>query len=136
FHPHLVACPQGHTDHDVDGVLGARGDDNLVRLASHRSRYAQILAYRRPQLEETAWVGIPQMARTEGAQRAVGELAPGLHRPPIDQRAPHVERPVVAADGRFRKLTEASPARSSPRHSRRESLRRSLWSAVDGFRQI
>ena len=96
LHPHFIAAAQQHADHDIDCVLGARGDDDLIRLATHRARGLQIIANAAAQPDETACVRIAKMDRVERTQRPRAQLPPHIRRSRIDQRARCGERPGLA----------------------------------------
>ena len=42
--PHLLAWRKQHADRDVDRLLGARGNDDLIRFALNRARRPQVVA--------------------------------------------------------------------------------------------
>jgi hypothetical protein len=65
-------------------VLRACRDENLLRLATHPSRCAEVIANRLPQLNDTARVGIAKMDWGERAEFAAADFPPRLDRASID----------------------------------------------------
>jgi hypothetical protein len=108
LHPHPVARRQQHADRDVDRLLGAGGDDDLLGIRAHPARRLQILGDGAAQLDEAARIGIAEMLRAERAHRAMRELAPDLDGARIDERAPGVERPFVGLRRRRREFGEGA----------------------------
>ena len=94
--PHLVAGREQHADRDVDCLLGAGRDDELFGVAAHRARRPQIVTDVAAQLDETSGIGVAEVVRAEPAHGAVGQAAPRLGGPRIDQGAAGVERTGVA----------------------------------------
>ena len=96
--PDLVARRKEHPYRNVDRMLGARGDDDLLRARAHAARGAEIIADRAAQLRQSARVGIAAVDRIETAKHLLGEPAPDLDGARVDEHARIGERAVFVFD--------------------------------------
>jgi hypothetical protein len=73
-------------------VLSAGGDDDLLGFAAHPPCGPQIVADACAQLDQTGGIGVAEVVRSQPADGAMRQPAPGLGGMRIDQRAAGVER--------------------------------------------
>jgi hypothetical protein len=97
--PDFIARRKQHPYGNVDRVLGARGDDDLLRARAHAARGAEIIADGAAQLRQSARVGIAAVDRIEAAKHLLGEPAPDLDGARVDEHARIGERAVFVFDG-------------------------------------
>ena len=102
--PDRRARSDQHPRGDVDGLLGARGDDHLRRRADHAARGAQVVGDGGAQIRVAGRLGVAEVLRPERAQRPPRGPAPGGERPRVHQRAAGVERRVARQRRRRRLL--------------------------------
>ena len=84
------------TGHDIDGLLRARRDHDLLGFAPYRAGGPEIVANGPAQLEHAVRIAITKVIPPKGPQRARTELTPQLGGARIHQRAPQIERTFVA----------------------------------------
>ena len=94
--PDVLVRPLHDTDDDIDGLLRARGDDDLFGFAAHRTRGLEIVANGLAQFEHAVRIAIAEVMPSEGPQAACAEFSPQLGGARIHQRAPQIERALVA----------------------------------------
>jgi hypothetical protein len=104
--PHVIAGLKQHADREVDGLLRAGGDDDLRGIAAYAACRPQIIADARAQLDQPGRIGVAEVVGTQGADGAMGQLAPGLDGTRIDERAAGVERASIALHRRSLELGE------------------------------
>ena len=98
FDPYLVTRAHQHPDCNIDGVLGAGSNDNLLGLTADCARSLQILGKGLSQFHQTARVGVTQMLRSERTGREVGQLPPDFGRTGVDQSSAGVKRQPLGVD--------------------------------------
>ncbi len=89
--PDLVARRQQQAHRQVEGVLGAGGDQHLAGVALQPPRAAKIVGQRRPQLGQAARIGIAEVDGREAPHRTVGQPAPDLQAAGVHQAPAHGE---------------------------------------------
>ena len=94
--PDFLVRPLHNTDKDIEGLLRARSDHDLFGLAPHRTRGLEIIANGFAQFEHPVRIGIAKVMPAEGTQAACAEFSPQLGGACIHQRAPQIERALVA----------------------------------------
>ncbi|MCY1532846.1 hypothetical protein D9M68_681410 [compost metagenome] len=77
FHPCLVARVGQQARDQVDGLVDAGGQDDLLGLAAHRARQPQVLGQHAPQRHIAAVVGIGQQLGARIAPVLVQQPGPG-----------------------------------------------------------
>ncbi len=95
FDPYLIPGTEQGAHGDVDGVLRAGGDDHLVGIAAHGPRRPHVVAHSRTQLRQAARIGVTEIGRSHGADRAQAGAAPCVLGALVHHAAPGGERLVV-----------------------------------------
>src|SRR3954452_13050438 len=72
--PDLLVRTVHDAGHDIDGLLGARGDHDLFGLTPHGTRGPQIITNGPAQFQHAARVAIAEMLPSKRAQAACAEL--------------------------------------------------------------
>ena len=133
--PDLVARRKQHPYRNVDRMLGARGDDDLLRARAHAARGAEIIADGAAQLRQSARVRIAAVDRIEAAKHLLGEPAPDLDGARVDEHARIGERAVFVFDGDGAEHGEGARLRRK-RRRRARGLASPRPQPLDRFRQV
>src|ERR1700674_1382300 len=96
FDPGFLVRTLHDTGNDIDGLLGARSDHDLSRLAPHSTCGLEIITNGLTQFERAARVAIAKVMPPKGPQRACAELTPQFGGACVHKRAPQIEGALVA----------------------------------------
>src|SRR5579863_4316150 len=106
--PDFLVWTLHDTGHDIDSLLGAGRDHDLLGFASHSTRGMKIIADGFAQFRQTMRVAVAKVAPCKGSQCARGELAPLFGSARVHQCAPQIEGALVALLGDIDEPAEAS----------------------------
>jgi hypothetical protein len=95
LHPYLVTRAHQHPDCNLDGVLGAGGNDDLLGFATNCACSLQILGKGLAQFHQTAGVCVTKVLRPKRTGREVGQLPPHLGCTAVNQSSASVKRQAL-----------------------------------------